>query len=45
MKNPDEKVNIGAFRDAKKKYLVARGYSPTDTRIITKIYHPTLYSK
>ena len=29
MKNPDEKVNIGAFHDAKKLYLVGRGYSPT----------------
>ena len=31
MKNPDEKVNIGAYRDAKKKYLGEKGYSPTDT--------------
>ena len=31
MKNPDEKVNIGAFHDAKQKYLGGRGYSPTDT--------------
>ena len=28
MKNPDEKVNIGAFDDAKKLYLAGRGYSP-----------------
>ena len=27
-KNPDEKINIGAFRDAKELYLVGRGYSP-----------------
>ena len=26
MKNPDEKVNIEAFRDAKKLYLMGRGY-------------------
>ena len=30
MKNPDKKVNVGAFHDAKKKYLGGRGYSPTD---------------
>ena len=31
MKNPDEKVNIGAYRDAKNIYLGEKGYSPTDT--------------
>ena len=30
MENPNEKVNIGAFCDAKKIYLGGRGYSPTD---------------
>ena len=39
MKNSDEKVNIGAFRDAQKQYLVGGG------GIITKMNHPTLYSK
>ena len=29
MKNPDEKVDIGAFHDAKKLYLGGGGYSPT----------------
>ena len=29
MTKPDEKVNIGAFHDAKKLYLWGRGYSPT----------------
>ena len=29
MKNPDEKVDVGAFHDAKKAYLWGRGYSPT----------------
>ena len=28
MKNPDEKVNIEAFCDAKKLYLKGRGYLP-----------------
>ena len=28
MKNPDEKIKIGAFHDAKKLYLGGRGYSP-----------------
>ena len=28
MTNPDEKVNIEAFRDAQKLYLKDRGYSP-----------------
>ena len=28
MKNPDEKVNTGAFCDVKKLYLGWRGYSP-----------------
>ena len=28
MKDPDEKVNIEAFRVAKKLYLKSRGYSP-----------------
>ena len=28
MKNPDKKVNIGAFCDAKKLYLGGRGYWP-----------------
>ena len=31
MKKPDEKINIGAFRDAKKLYLGGRGYSPIYT--------------
>ena len=31
MKNPDEKVNIEAFRDAKKLPLVGRGYTPIYT--------------
>ena len=32
MKNPNEKVNIGAFCDAKKKKcLGGRGNSPTDS--------------
>ena len=31
MKNPDEKVNIGAFCDVKKLYLGWRGYSPIYT--------------
>ena len=31
MKNPDEKVNIGAFCDIKKLYLGWRGYSPIYT--------------
>ena len=29
MTKPDEKVNVGAFHDAKKLYLWGRGYSPT----------------
>ena len=29
MKNPDDKVHIGAFHDAKKLYLGGRGYLPT----------------
>ena len=37
MKNPDEKVNIGAFHDAKKLYLGARGHSPIYTGIINEI--------
>ena len=28
MKNSDEKVNIGAFREVKKQYLGGRDYSP-----------------
>ena len=28
MKNSDEKVNVGAFRDVKKQYLGVRDYSP-----------------
>ena len=28
MKNPDEKVNIEAFCDAKKLYVGRKGYSP-----------------
>ena len=31
MKNPEEKVNIEAFRDAKKLHLAGRGYSPIYT--------------
>ena len=31
MKNPDEKVNIEAFRDAKKLHLSRRDYSPIYT--------------
>ena len=43
MKNSDEKVNVGAFRDAQKQYLGGRDYS--HTWIITEMSHPTLYSK
>ena len=34
MKNPDEKVNIPAFRDAKKLHLAGRGYTPIYTSTI-----------
>ena len=45
MKNPDEKVNIEAFRDAKKLHLAGGGgmwvcYSPI---YITYIYHGVPY--
>ena len=39
MKNSDEKVNVGAFRDAQKQYLGGWDYS--HVRIITKMNHPT----
>ena len=43
MKNSDENVNVRAFHDAQKQYLGGRDYS--HTWIITKMSHPTLYSK
>ena len=43
MKNSDEKVNVGAFRDAQKQYLRGRDYSRT--YITTEMNHPTLFSK
>ena len=41
MKNSDEKVNIGAFREVKKQYLGGRDYSITYTWIISEMNHPT----
>ena len=46
MKNLDEKVNIGAFREVKKQYLGGGGGgggegSLTYTWIITEMNHPT----
>ena len=45
MENPDEKVIIEAFRDAKKLYLGWGGgglLTYLYVNIITEIYHPTL---
>ena len=39
MKNSNKKVNVGAFREAKKQYLGGWDYS--HTWIITKMNHPT----
>ena len=45
MKNPDEKVNIEAFRDAKKLHLAGKGggWLLTYLYIINRPYHGVAY--